>query len=196
MTVWARNDVCATAISLEHGGCGKLHTRPVVQGAPVKHWALNCPGGCEDFLRSDPLWAGTPQAVPETPDEVVIREDVEKRGAHDQAASTAAALTELAKLGNLPEILMALLANMQQNQALAAPQAALAVPQGALEGVVEPQDAEPAEEPEDAAPEPQDGTPLEELTFGQLKELAVQRGLRVTRSKEDQIAVLREAAES
>lgn len=102
MTVWARNDVCAVSISPDHGGCGEAHTRPVVKGAPVKVWALTCHGGCEDHLRESSLWSGTPQGVPETPDETTIRLDVERRGQLEQQSTMASALNDLAKLGDLP----------------------------------------------------------------------------------------------
>lgn len=102
MTVWARNDVCAVSISPDHGGCGEAHTRPVVKGAPVKVWALTCHGGCEDHLRGNSLWAGTPEGVPETPDETNIRLDVERRGQLEQQSTMASALNDLAKLGDLP----------------------------------------------------------------------------------------------
>ena len=102
MTVWARNDVCAVSISPDHGGCGESHTRPVVKGAPVKIWALTCHGGCEDHLRESSLWSGTPESVPETPDETNIRLDVERRGQLEHQSTMASALNDLAKLGDLP----------------------------------------------------------------------------------------------
>lgn len=101
MTVYARSDVAAVGISREHGGCGETHARPVVEGAPAKVWALTCHGGCEDHLRGDPLWGGKPHEIPETPDEVLIREDAEKRGSLEQQQNVAAALTNIAKLGDV-----------------------------------------------------------------------------------------------
>ena len=102
MTVYARSDVAAVSISRDHGGCGESHSRPVVAGAPAKLWALTCPGGCENYLRSDPLWSGTPHTVPETPDEIAIRTDVEKKNQLELQIGNAHALAELAKLGELP----------------------------------------------------------------------------------------------
>jgi SAP domain len=77
------------------GGCGKTHSRPVLNGAPTKNWGLDC-APCESHLKgdrkpqilryeldpnthtvlsqqrvadADPHWASTPYATPETPDE-------------------------------------------------------------------------------------------------------------------------------
>lgn len=102
MTVYARSDVAAVNISANHGGCGETHSRPVVAGAPARLWALECSGGCEDVLRGDAHWAGTPHTVPETPDEVAIRTDVEKKNQIELQVGNAHALAELAKLGELP----------------------------------------------------------------------------------------------
>lgn len=105
MTVYARSDVAAVAISTEHGGCGQQHSRPVdAAGDPAKLWALTCHGGCEDVLRADPLWASTVAEIPETPDEKTIREDWDKRGASDQQYVQALALAKLAHL-DIPESL-------------------------------------------------------------------------------------------
>lgn len=79
MTIYARSDVCAVSISKDHGGCGETHSRPVIEGAPAKQWALTCNAGCEDHLRATSLWATTPETIPETPDETNIRLDVERR---------------------------------------------------------------------------------------------------------------------
>jgi hypothetical protein len=83
-------------IPAESGGCGRPggHSRPVIKGAPVKTFKLECPQ-CESYLKgdrkqkllryhvnpttgqavrqervadSDPLWSSTPD-VPLTPDE-------------------------------------------------------------------------------------------------------------------------------
>lgn len=102
MTVYARSDVAAVTISPEHGGCGQVHSRPVVAGAPARLWGLQCEGGCEDVLRNDSHWAGTPHTVPETPDETAIRLDAEKKNQVELQVGNAHALAELAKLGELP----------------------------------------------------------------------------------------------
>lgn len=112
MTVYARSDVAAVSISVDHGGCGEVHSRPVIDGAPVKLWSLTCHAGCEDVLRGDAHWAGTPHTIPETPDETAIRMDVEKRGQIEQQTSMASALNDLAKLGALPGVLSQLMSHL------------------------------------------------------------------------------------
>lgn len=112
MTVYARSDVSAVTISKDHGGCGEIHSRPVVEGAPAKLWALTCHAGCENFLRSDALWSGTAHTIPETPDETARRTDIEKRGQVEQQTSMAQALSDLAKLGALPSVLAQLVGHL------------------------------------------------------------------------------------
>lgn len=112
MTVYARSDIAAVNISTTHGGCGETHSRPAPGGIPAKIWSLTCHGGCEDALRSDAHWAGTPHTIPETPDEVAIRTDVEKRGQVEQQTSMAQALNDLAKLGALPSVLAQLMGHL------------------------------------------------------------------------------------
>lgn len=92
MTAYARRDITHT---FQSGGCGQGHSRPVIKGAPVKIWGLDCPP-CEavifgdgkpkklvhivdkktgQVLRqervadADPLWSRTPDTIPMTPDE-------------------------------------------------------------------------------------------------------------------------------
>lgn len=102
MTVYARSDIAAVNISTDHGGCGVTHSRPAPGGIPAKIWALTCSEGCENVLRSDSHWAGTAHTIPETPDEVAIRNDAEKKNQVELHMSNAHALAELAKLGELP----------------------------------------------------------------------------------------------
>lgn len=52
MTLYARGDVMCIGVPVTSGGCGDTHSRPVRDGAPVKLWALDCPG-CERFLNGD-----------------------------------------------------------------------------------------------------------------------------------------------
>jgi hypothetical protein len=66
-------------------------------------------------LRGDAHWAGTPHTVPETPDELAIRQDSEKRGQVEQQTSMATALNDLAKLGALPDVLAQLLGHLGQS---------------------------------------------------------------------------------
>src|SRR5215472_8680361 len=103
MAVYARGDIAAVTISATHGGCGTTHSRPVEQGAPARIWSLACEAGCEDYLRSDPLWSATIPEIPETYDETKKRERDEKAGKLDRENQLAAALIELGGLAQLPE---------------------------------------------------------------------------------------------
>lgn len=205
MTVYARSDVCYVAISRDHGGCGSGHARPVVQGAPAKVWSLTCHGGCEDLLRHDPLWAPTPQAIPETPDEVTIREDVEKRGEIQRAASMAEtnqlialALSRLAEQGELSTTAMSRLLSVIASDApelLHKRQAIEGTVSASAELVDAPAPDAPAEVSEELSA-PADALPeLESLSLADLKEIAQAKGLPTTRAKADQIAIIREARE-
>lgn len=68
MPVFARSDVLCTTVSRAHGGCGEVHRRPLVGGAPAKVWRLDCPL-CQGHLARDPLWSGNEASIPATPDE-------------------------------------------------------------------------------------------------------------------------------
>ncbi len=106
MTMYSRSDEQWKNISPAHGGCGAIHARPKgPDGEPVKMWALTCPGGCEDFLRTDPNWSATISEIPETPDEIKGREDFEKRGAKDRDQVMALAMAKLAGV-DLPETML------------------------------------------------------------------------------------------
>jgi hypothetical protein len=90
--LYARSDVTAT---VEPGGCGQVHSRPVINGAPAKIFKLECEP-CEAIKRgdgkhkilkyhidpatkqairqervadSDPMWSTTIDTIPLTPDE-------------------------------------------------------------------------------------------------------------------------------
>lgn len=128
MTVYARSDVTCVALSKAHGGCGEVHSRPVVDGAPVKLWSLTC-HSCEDHLRSDSLWSSTISEIPETYDEKSVREDQERRGQREQADATAHALERLAHLGDLPTVLGRMVELMTGQQPQAAIQASQAMAQ-------------------------------------------------------------------
>lgn len=123
MSLFARNDVLEVSVSRAHGGCGTKHQRPwspLDDGQRVGLWRLSCPM-CELFLKEDPCWAGTEAKLPETPDEIAVREDQEKRGERETANATGAALKELAGLGQLPAV-------MGQLAALIAAQSGVALP--------------------------------------------------------------------
>ena len=112
MVLHARSDIQGAIIPVSSGGCGELHSRPVTDGAPAKAWQLDCPRCCA-VLKDDPLWAGSVSEIPETPDEVRVREDREKRGSRDQEQATGAALEELAKMPGILEALTALVAGQK-----------------------------------------------------------------------------------
>jgi hypothetical protein len=208
MTIYARSDLCYVGISRDHGGCGEGHGRPVINGAPAKIWALTCHNGCEDFLRSDPLWAITPLSIPETPDEITTREDVEKRGMVEQAQSTASALEQLAKLGALPEVMGQFMKYMM-DQKPALPETIEEIRLcknghrnsqvssfcadcgSSLNEAVSSDRGKELAAPvvtENSVPED-----LESLSIGELRELAKQLDVKTARSRDDQIAVIREA---
>jgi hypothetical protein len=94
--MYAATSIAYTCISKAHGGCGEPHSRPVENGAPAKIWALNCPDGCENFLREDPMWSSTLSELPETYDEKLSREDFQRRGAIDRDQVMALAMAKLA----------------------------------------------------------------------------------------------------
>jgi hypothetical protein len=206
MTVYARSDVCYVAISRDHGGCGEGHARPVVQGAPAKIWSLTCHGGCEDLLRHDPLWASTPQTIPETLDETATREDVEKRGELERASSMAEtnqlialALSRMAEQGDLTSSALSKLLTLIATEAPQILSKERQVIEGAASAPAAIEDApgagdpeapyEPVSAPSDAFPE------LESLSLADLKEIAQAKGLPTTRAKADQINIIREALE-
>ena len=186
MPVYARSDVAAVTISSHHGGCGDVHSRPVIEGAPVKVWALTCHNGCEDVLRNDSLWSATIHQIPETPDEQAHRENVEKRGAVEQHQTTAEALTQLAKM---PEI-MALLTQVlvQQNPgALQSLQNVAQLPSGSpTEGTV----TSTVAPVEDAVSQLENAN-LDGMSFQELKEVAKTRGVKGGRSRDELLGLLK-----
>jgi hypothetical protein len=94
--LYARSDVDYIAIPVERGGCPGGHRRPVNHGARAKLWKLDCQcTATADMLNSD-LWSATISEIPETPDETKVREDYEKRGAHDRDYIQAMALAKIA----------------------------------------------------------------------------------------------------
>lgn len=211
MTVFARSDICAVSISTHHGGCGTTHTRPLIGGEPARVWSLTCHGGCEDVLRRDPLWAPTPTTIPETPDETATREDAEKRGQIEQAQSTTAALQDLAKLGDLPQVLSQFMAFVSgQNQLPKSEETLLLCKHGHSNkadasfcaecgvSLKDPVSTDRGKEldaaPADAVPDEKPPVDLESMSIRELQDLAKSRGVKTTRSKDDQIAFIREAS--
>lgn len=208
MTIYARSDLCYVGISRDHGGCGEGHGRPVVNGAPAKIWALTCHNGCEDFLRSDPLWAITPLGIPETPDEATTREDVEKRGMVEQAQSTASALEQLAKLGALPEVMGQFMQYMMDQKPALAPsveeirlcknghrnQQVSSFCAECGTSLSESVSSDRGKElPAPVVTEKNVTEDLESLSIGELRDLAKKLDVKTARSRDDQIAAIREA---
>ena len=106
MPVYARADVMSVSIPRDSGGCGQTHTRPVVQGAAVSVWELNCPQ-CEQPIRKDiesstvawtdktgkkhlintSTWGDTKFRIPQTPDEASLTADIEHEAQKQMAAT-------------------------------------------------------------------------------------------------------------
>jgi hypothetical protein len=189
MTLYARSDLVAVTVSADHGGCGSVHARPVVGGAPAKVWMLKC-HPCEDFLRSDSLWSSQVTTIPETIDEKSSREDVEKRGAVEQAQGVADALGQLAKLGDLPAILGQFMQYMTTGQI--APAVPIGAPAADIVATPEAPRA-PQLPPVQAEPVGLVKPDLDSMTINELREIAKQHGVPITRSREDQIAALKAA---
>jgi SAP domain len=109
VTLYARSDLMSVSVPVTSGGCGKSHNRPVRNGVPAREFRLDCPG-CEAFLKGggrtvivntppdkehgipgsqkrvadmDPCWGGSPESVPETPDEVQYTRKRNKLGAEE-----------------------------------------------------------------------------------------------------------------
>jgi len=97
--LFARNDVDFFSVPPESGGCGAPggHRRPVIEGAPVRPWRVECMA-CEPFLRDrlGDLFASSEADISETPDEIKGREDFQKRGATDRDNILAIAMAKLA----------------------------------------------------------------------------------------------------
>jgi hypothetical protein len=165
MTVYARSDVMSVALSKHHGGCGAVHARPVTHGAPATVWALDC-RACEDHLRGDPRWAASPAEVPETPDEIRIREEREKKGELDRSANLETAVQSLAASQDGMQRLLTIMATMLANNPAMA-QALAAANSGDTPGATA---SAPAED-------------LAALPLDDLKARARQRGLPVSGSR-------------
>jgi hypothetical protein len=178
MTLYARSDVMMTALSRSHGGCGQTHARPVVKGAPVKTWALSCEQ-CESFLRHDDQWSVTVSGIPETPDEVTVREDQEKRGKRDLENATGEAIVMMGDMapamkqiaeqsGMTTTMLAAMFQAMVENGLIKAP--AAVAPAAPAEPVVLPD--------------------LNAMSVKELQIFAREREIKTTRGKEDQIQLI------
>lgn len=120
MTLYARSDLVQVTYPVDQGGCGQTHTRPVVNGAPEKVFALDC-GKCEAVIRAEvsireqkhPLWSGTLSGIPETPDEKAVREDETERGKQEAAVANRSALESLSTLPQVLQNMMTMMAGGQ-----------------------------------------------------------------------------------
>jgi len=123
MSLFARADLACISIPATSGGCGTTHSRPVVKGAPVKVWKLDCPP-CESVLRGDgkqhkliyetdpktgqvlrqsrvpdgsDQWSSTPDTIPFTPDQEKTHHVRIERG--EQQLRALESIATLAKAG-------------------------------------------------------------------------------------------------
>src|SRR5215469_16459366 len=81
-TLFARSDLMSVALPAESGGCGQVHSRPVVNGAPAKIWRItdaDCPY-CVAALKGDPQWGVDQLHIPQTPDEAELTEKMKEQG--------------------------------------------------------------------------------------------------------------------
>lgn len=192
MSVYARSDVASIALSASHGGCGRAHTRPAPGGVPVQVWELECPM-CEKHLRTDSLWAPTASSIPETPDEKLSREANDKRTATEQAARNVEAME---KLGGMPDALAQVLMQLLGNQQAAVTQCPAGhsnagSPRFCGECGTSMQPPVPEPTP-GVLHSPEDAPDLDSLSLTDLKKLATRYGVPTRRSREDQIAALRD----
>jgi hypothetical protein len=104
--VYARSDVSSVTIPTTNGGCGNVHSRPVIAGAPVIIWKLDCPF-CHPVLLKEveastmtwkdkegkthrvntSTWADTEFRIPPTPDEEQVAVDMEHEAKRGMAAA-------------------------------------------------------------------------------------------------------------
>ena len=89
--MYARNDIQSINISGAHGGCGEPHERP----ADADPWFVDCPQ-CALYLAGDPLWAKSPDDVPESPDQAKAMAALESRGNKALSSLRVLALSKMA----------------------------------------------------------------------------------------------------
>jgi hypothetical protein len=80
VVLYARSDVVGVGVPNDGGGCGQFHSRPVIEGKPVKLFAIDCPL-CEDYLtrRLPDQWTPDRWRIPLTPDEAAQVETLERQ---------------------------------------------------------------------------------------------------------------------
>ena len=98
MTMYGRHDLIGGQLAVSpdgHGGCGTTHK---ITAGPTGYAELTCAGGCENYLRDDPLWAAHPAEVGETFDEVRFREASEQHGQQNERRLMGLAMAKIAGL--------------------------------------------------------------------------------------------------
>lgn len=166
MVLYARNDIQ----SHHSGRTGHNHRRPAKgDGTPVPIWGINCPP-CEQELAGHPAWAATRYKIPLTPDE-------EAEAADARAAAESAMHQQ--------QLLLAQSAVMSQMAAKNA------VPEIDSEDIAVTSDSEPAPSGDGGSPSPpSQESDYDVLTKTDLKDLARDRGLPVSGTREDLVARL------
>jgi hypothetical protein len=158
-------------------------------------WALECVP-CEDHLRSDPHWAVDALEVPETPDEVRLREAAEKKGEHAQKQNLENAVASLAATADGFQKLLGMIvaSNPQMADNMTKMMAALS---GTGNSVVVQEAADMASVNEarkmqglQPFTEPQDTLKFASMKIGELRALAKERGLDSTGTRDDLLARL------
>jgi hypothetical protein len=177
----ARSDVSHVAISVDAGGCGASHSRPVTNGAPEEVWKLNCPQ-CESFLRGDPLWSATEAEIPETYDEQTRREDEEKRG--NRAREKARETLDVRMVD-----MMELMSKRSAQEAGVDPELIARLVQEQVAKVLAEKQISPPEPEPESEPEPE--LDLDKLHWKTLQKMCKQKGLPETGSREDLVKRLK-----
>lgn len=100
MVIYARSDVLGVGVPVDGGGCGVFHSRPVLDGAPAKLFAVDCPP-CEQYLRSrlPDQWTPNRWDIPLTPDEdreaSVLEDQARRLQEANASTATRAAVQEI-----------------------------------------------------------------------------------------------------
>jgi hypothetical protein len=98
--IYARSDIQSVTVSDAHGGCGSPHLRPEGEAC----WGLSC-AQCEGHLRTDSNWSTRRDSIPETVDEVLVRENAEKNAGRSQVRAIEAAAGLIALLSGPRDLL-------------------------------------------------------------------------------------------
>lgn len=90
IVLYSRSDVVGVGVPADGGGCGIFHSRPVIDGAPAKLFAIDCPP-CEAYLKTrlPDQWTQNRWDIPLTPDEEREAELLEAQARRLQETRTA-----------------------------------------------------------------------------------------------------------